>query len=57
MPPVGVDIRTPDFVKVAEGLGCHARRVCDLEALRAALRVAAAADGPSLIEVDERDFT
>lgn len=56
MQPVGVDLASPDFVKVAEGLGCRGQRVRDLAALRAALAAAAAADAPTLIEVSERDF-
>lgn len=54
--PVGVDVRPPDFLKVAEGLGCRALRVRDLHSLQAALRDAATASGPSLIEVGEADF-
>jgi acetolactate synthase-1/2/3 large subunit len=54
--PTGVDIKAPDFLKVAEGLGCHAVRARDLPALKAALRQAATASGPTLIELDQRDF-
>jgi acetolactate synthase-1/2/3 large subunit len=54
--PTGVSLKTPDFIKVAEGLGCRALRVRDLPALQAALREAAAASGPTLIELDEKDF-
>jgi acetolactate synthase-1/2/3 large subunit len=54
--PTGVDLNAPDFLKVAEGLGCQAVRVGDLPALQAALRRAAAAPGPTLIELDESEF-
>jgi len=54
--PIGVSVKAPDFLGVAEGLGCHALRVRDLPALKAALREAAAATGPTLIEVGEGDF-
>lgn len=53
---IGVDIHAPDFLKLAEGFGCAASRARDLDALAAALRVAAEASGPTLIEVRQEDF-
>ena len=55
--PVGVDIYTPDFIAVAKGLGCAAERIDNVEQLRAALRIAADRQGPSLIEVDQDRWT
>ncbi|MGE8349770.1 MAG: 5-guanidino-2-oxopentanoate decarboxylase [Pseudomonas protegens] len=55
--PVGVDIYTPDFIAVAKGLGCAAERIDSVEQLRAALRMAADRQGPTLIEVDQNRWT
>lgn len=55
--PVGVDIYTPDFIAVAKGLGCAAERIDSVEQLRAALRMAADRQGPTLIEVDQHRWT
>nr|BFD43963.1 5-guanidino-2-oxopentanoate decarboxylase [Pseudomonas sp. FFPRI_1] len=55
--PVGVDIYTPDFIAVAKGLGCAAERIDDIEQLRAALRLAADRQGPTLIEIDQNRWT
>jgi acetolactate synthase-1/2/3 large subunit len=54
--PIGVGLHDVDFPRVAEGLGCRARRAADLAALKAALRESATASGPTLIEVSERDL-
>jgi len=54
--PTGVSLKSPDFLKVAEGLGCRAVRARDLPALKVALREAAAASRPTLIEVDQTDI-
>jgi len=56
IPAIGVDIYTPDFIAIAEGYGCRALRAEDAGALRAALREAAAAEGPTLIEIVEDSF-
>ncbi len=55
--PVGVDIYTPDFVTVAQGLGCAAERIDSVAQLRAALRMAVDRQGPSLIEIDQNRWT
>jgi acetolactate synthase-1/2/3 large subunit len=53
---IGVDLHTPDFVALAQGFGCSACRVTELDDLESALRRAAKAPGPTLIEVDQSDF-
>ncbi|MGE8413364.1 MAG: 5-guanidino-2-oxopentanoate decarboxylase [Pseudomonas sp.] len=55
--PVGVDIYPPDFVTVAQGLGCAAERIDSVAQLRAALRLAVDRQGPSLIEIDQNRWT
>jgi len=56
IPAIGVDIYTPDFAAIAGGYGCAAQRADDADALRAALGEAAAARGPTLIEIFEDSF-
>ena len=51
--PVGVDIYTPDFIGVAQALGCAAERIQGIEHLRSALRAATDRQGPTLIEIDQ----
>jgi acetolactate synthase-1/2/3 large subunit len=53
IPTIGVDIHTPDFLALARGFGCRAERVPSFSGLHAALRAAAGAECPSLIEVLE----
>ena len=53
IPTIGVDIYTPDFQAIARGFGCEARVANDFETLTEALQQAAAADRPTLIEIDE----
>jgi acetolactate synthase-1/2/3 large subunit len=48
--PLGCDPSAPDFVAVARAYGLSAARAASPEALVAALRAAAAATGPSLID-------
>ncbi|MDD0974427.1 5-guanidino-2-oxopentanoate decarboxylase [Pseudomonas fontis] len=55
--PVGVDIHTPDFVGVAKALGCAAEAVQGVEQLREALRQASDRQGPTLIEIDQNQWT
>ncbi|MFD2642288.1 5-guanidino-2-oxopentanoate decarboxylase [Pseudomonas japonica] len=55
--PVGVDIHTPDFVTIAKGFGCVAEVANDVAALQAALVAAAARQGPTLIEIDQRRWS
>jgi 5-guanidino-2-oxopentanoate decarboxylase len=53
IPRIGVEPRSPDFVGLAESLGCHATRAANAEHLSQAVREALAADRPRLIEVRE----
>ncbi|MFT5722786.1 MAG: acetolactate synthase-1/2/3 large subunit [Motiliproteus sp.] len=53
---IGVDIYTPDFIKIAEGFGCSTARPTTLEALKAALVEANGRQGPTVIEVLEDNF-
>jgi len=52
----GVDIFTPDFIVVAQGLGCKALRVRTLEQLQDALRDSQLQQCPTVIELDQSDF-
>jgi acetolactate synthase-1/2/3 large subunit len=48
----GTEFKTPDLVKISEGLGCHARRLTSAEELRPALKEAFdRRDRPSVIVV------
>ncbi len=51
VPRIGVEPKSPDFLKVAQGLGCHAIRPSSAEELAQSVRDAFAADRPTLIEV------
>lgn len=51
IPRVGVEPKSPDFVQLARGLGCHGVRVDGAAALKAAVQAALAADRPTLIEI------
>jgi acetolactate synthase-1/2/3 large subunit len=53
IPQIGVDIYTPDFQAIAKGFGCRAVRAGGWAHLRDALREAAAANGPTVIEIDD----
>jgi acetolactate synthase-1/2/3 large subunit len=53
IPPIGVDIYTPDFLTIARGFGCRAVRAESLAHLQEQLREAHRAAGPTLIEVEE----
>ena len=55
--PVGVDIYTPDFIGVAKALGCAAEAVSSVDGLRDALRLATDRQGPTLIEIDQTQWT
>lgn len=54
--PVGVDIHAPDFTGVARALGAAAEDVADVAQLQAALGRAAERQGPTLIQVDQRQW-
>jgi acetolactate synthase-1/2/3 large subunit len=47
----GVDVRPPDFVRVAEAFGAAACRVNDLDEVGTALATALRVNGPAVIEV------
>ena len=53
IPAIGVDIYTPDFVAIAAGYGCRALTVSNRDEFIAALREAADADEPRLIDIPE----
>jgi 5-guanidino-2-oxopentanoate decarboxylase len=53
IPRIGVEPKSPDFVRLAESLGCHATRVTGAEHLARSVREALNADRPTLIEVRE----
>ncbi|SEM42925.1 acetolactate synthase-1/2/3 large subunit [Gemmobacter aquatilis] len=49
IPPLGVDILTPDLAAIAAACGWQVARVTDLDALPGLLRQGAAAGGPTLL--------
>jgi 5-guanidino-2-oxopentanoate decarboxylase len=51
IPRVGVEPKSPDFLRLAESLGCHASRPASAEHLAQSVRGALIADRPTLIEV------
>jgi thiamine pyrophosphate-dependent acetolactate synthase large subunit-like protein len=51
IPRIGVEPRSPDFVRLAESLGCHAVRAGSAEHLAQSVRDALVANRPTLIEV------
>ena len=53
IPRIGVTPKSPDFVRLAESLGCHATRATSVEHLTQSVRGALVADRPTLIEVHE----
>jgi acetolactate synthase-1/2/3 large subunit len=54
--PAGVDIYTPDLLKVAQGLGCAAVRASSLDELARALQEAQHENRPTVIELRQADF-
>ncbi len=51
IPRIGVEPKSPDFLQLAQSLGCHATRAASPEHLAQSVREALAADRPTLIEV------
>jgi 5-guanidino-2-oxopentanoate decarboxylase len=51
IPRIGVEPKSPDFLRLAESLGCHATRAASAVHLAQSVRDALAADRPTLIEV------
>jgi 5-guanidino-2-oxopentanoate decarboxylase len=50
---IGVEPRSPDFVRLAESLGCHATRAASREHLTKSVHDALVAERPTLIELRE----
>jgi acetolactate synthase I/II/III large subunit len=55
IPEIGVDIYTPDFIAIAQGLGCHAVRPADIAALRNELVQSVRRKVPTVIEIKASD--
>jgi 5-guanidino-2-oxopentanoate decarboxylase len=53
IPRIGVQPKSPDFLGLAQSLGCHATRAASADHLAQSLRNALVADRPTLIEVRE----
>jgi 5-guanidino-2-oxopentanoate decarboxylase len=53
IPRIGVEPKSPDFIKIAQGFGCHAVRAMSADHLAATLRDALLADRPTLIEIHQ----
>jgi len=53
----GVDLSTPDFVMVANGMGMRAERADSVASFREAFARGIAHDGPSLIDIDMTKLT
>jgi thiamine pyrophosphate-dependent acetolactate synthase large subunit-like protein len=51
IPRIGVEPKSPNFLGLAQSLGCHATRAADAEHLVQSVREALVADRPTLIEV------
>jgi thiamine pyrophosphate-dependent acetolactate synthase large subunit-like protein len=51
IPRIGVEPRSPDFMRLAEGFGCHGVRATSGAHLAQAVRDALRADRPTVIEV------
>jgi thiamine pyrophosphate-dependent acetolactate synthase large subunit-like protein len=51
IPRIGVEPKSPNFLQLAESLGCHAARAASAEHLAQSVRGALVADRPTLIEV------
>lgn len=48
----GVDLATPDFAMVAQGMGMHGEKVSGVDAFKDAFARAVKADGPVLLDID-----
>ncbi len=51
IPRIGVEPKSPDFMRLAEGFGCHAVRAASAEHLAQSVQTALLADRPTVIEV------
>lgn len=55
LPQIGVDIYTPEFQTIAKGYGWATDKAAGLDDLKSKLKTAAAANGPTMIEIDEAE--
>lgn len=55
LPTIGVDIAAPDYRIMAQGFGASYGRIESTDRLRSALKTAADAEGPTVLEIDEAD--
>ena len=53
IPTIGVNLKTPDFVRMAESFGCHGCAPDSLEALATEIGAALSRDLPTVIEIHE----
>jgi 5-guanidino-2-oxopentanoate decarboxylase len=53
VPRIGVEPKSPNFLQLAQSLGCHASRAASAEHLAQSVRDALVADRPTLIEVGQ----
>jgi 5-guanidino-2-oxopentanoate decarboxylase len=51
IPRIGVEPKSPDFLGLAQSLGCHAVRASSAQHLEQSVHTALSAEGPTLIEV------
>jgi thiamine pyrophosphate-dependent acetolactate synthase large subunit-like protein len=51
IPRIGVQPKSPDFIRLAQSLGCHAERASSAQNLTDVVRAALNADRPTIIEV------
>jgi len=56
IPPIGVDIYTPDFIGLGKAFGCDAVRANNFDDLKSELIIAARKNRPTLIEVMQQDL-
>jgi acetolactate synthase-1/2/3 large subunit len=54
IPPTAVDLRTPDLVLLATAMGARGVRTTDPDEVAEHVRAALAADGPTIIHLDQR---
>ena len=56
IPLIGVDLEMPDFLTVARGFGCNAKRAGNLGEFRRLLQNGLEADRPTLLEIQPENF-
>lgn len=57
IPHIGTDASAQDYLKIAEGFGCHAVRASSIEQVCPAVRAALARNRPTLVEITAEPFT